>query len=82
MNEPNAASAAIDEPCAPPDLNPRNVKTDQLTDMEVIAQKIAPFGGHLPCANGYSSTIRRGCMVLRRPAEICAACSLRKAGVS
>ena len=28
-------------------LNPRNVKTDQLKDMEVIAQKIAPFGWHL-----------------------------------
>ena len=28
-------------------LNPRNVKTDQLKNMEVIAQKIAPFGWHL-----------------------------------
>ena len=28
-------------------LNPRNVKTDQLKDMELIAQKIAPFGWHL-----------------------------------
>lgn len=28
-------------------LNPRNVKADDLKDMEVIAQKIAPFGWHL-----------------------------------
>ena len=28
-------------------LNPRNVKTDDLKDMEAIAQKIAPFGWHL-----------------------------------
>lgn len=28
-------------------LNPRNVKTDDLKDMEIIAQKIAPFGWHL-----------------------------------
>ena len=28
-------------------LNPRNVKADDLKDMEIIAQKIAPFGWHL-----------------------------------
>ena len=28
-------------------LNPRNVKADDLKDMETIAQKIAPFGWHL-----------------------------------
>ncbi len=28
-------------------LNPRNVKSDDLKDMETIAQKIAPFGWHL-----------------------------------
>jgi predicted TIM-barrel fold metal-dependent hydrolase len=28
-------------------LNPRNVKADELKDMETIARKIAPFGWHL-----------------------------------
>ena len=28
-------------------LNPRNVKADDLKDMELLAQKIAPFGWHL-----------------------------------
>jgi 2-pyrone-4,6-dicarboxylate lactonase len=28
-------------------LNPRNLKADELKDMETIAQKIAPFGWHL-----------------------------------
>ncbi len=51
-------------------LNPRNVKSDDLKDMELLAQKIAPFGWHLQFHLDARSLTTLGPRLRKLPVEV------------
>lgn len=51
-------------------LNPRNVKGDDLKDMELLARKIAPFGWHLQFHLDARSLIELGARLRELPVEV------------